>query len=104
MAAHVAGGRLEALAEHPVALGGDGGQQPGLVAEALADRRVADAGPVGDLAQAGLGDPVAGDLVLGRRDGGGGEVAVVVRPVAGASVTPSRSFDAGHVQRELARR
>ena len=90
---HVRAGAGEVLAEHAVPLRGDRGQQAGLVAEALADGGVADAGARRDLTQARRGDAVPGDLVLRGGDGGDRQVAVVIGL---GRRHASRVFTSGH--------
>ena len=71
---------VEGIAEPPVPLDGDGGEQPGLVAEVIRGRRMCDTGAPGDGAQrqrrqAGF---------LDRRDGGAHQGDAQITVVVGA--------------------
>jgi hypothetical protein len=68
----------QGVGQQVVALGGEGGQQPGLVSEVMRRRGVRDPRLSGQFAQADAGGAGLGDGLDGGVEHGSAEVAVVV--------------------------
>jgi hypothetical protein len=81
-------GLAEGCGQPPKPVGGDGGQQAGLVTEVVGRGGMGDPGPAGQVPQADRGRPDLGDRLDGGVQQGPWEVAVMVRPsvIAGAGV------------------
>lgn len=75
--------RFGGAAEELEALGGDGGEDPPLVAEVVGRRRMGGPGPAGDLAHAEPAGPDRLDLGQGRLDHRLAQTAAVVGPRRG---------------------